>query len=162
MKNIKNQAKALEAIEIGSLILELIEKGMNLKIETDITSNLSPHTTVSVWVGSNPAETFTWRTGLDIVEVLGSLVDTLRKNQGEPTREQEVVSAMIEKQNAITGLPGNGVCAACGSSKPLIVETKLIWDETAQAYFADVNNIFNQLAKCSNCGQYSKLQKKDV
>jgi len=152
--------KQNEALEIGSLFQELIEKGFgDLKIDVETEGDL-PHL-VSVWASTSDGTKSIARISTEIVDALVSIVDAIREHRGEPTGAQEV-EAMLAKDGLNDGLDmrGHDACI-CGSKRPLIVEItrvqNLPWDSSAPYLTGDEGPEPGDIARCPDCGQHYRL-----
>jgi hypothetical protein len=164
----------LENREIGELISEITEKGW-IGLIVDILPNHDdspPFACVEATNYALPEESRTiYVEGATLAESLAIIVDTIRRQRGEPTLAEEV-TAMICKEEEHESLPpiwtGPEASCRCGSKKPLIVERpvkiQFPWDGS-QPIFDPVFSIMGiagplcigEKGRCPDCSAWYQL-----
>lgn len=123
MKNDENK-------EIGELIQEITAKGFD-GIEIDLVSgdefDNAPFACVTV---DNGTDEGTFSVEADsLIVALGLVVDSIRHQRGEPSREEELAK-MLEDDDSHAAAPpvelGPDASCHCGSRKPLEITRKML------------------------------------
>lgn len=166
MKNDENK-------EIGELIQEITEKGFT-GIEVDLCNGdeFDNAGFACVTVDSGTDESRFMVEADSLIVALGLIVDSIRHQRGEPSREEELAK-MLEADDSHAAAPpvelGPKAACHCGSRKPLIVERKVKvffpWDGS-QPQFDSVFGIMGiagpanagEIGTCPDCGRHYTFQ----